>query len=712
MKKNLLILAALLCAGFWIASCKEDKGSGGQPITQSIPPSCQIIMFAGAGGALSGDVQMIFALTAQNNRPVDLEVFYNTGSGSHDATEAQTSSIPNPAHSLATPGTYSFTWSSVTDIPGAAPNTTIIAKTTDKGSGLFGLCSAKFSVDNTPVVIDQAPTCLITAPAGGSTKSGDVTVTYNTADAEGDPVITTIEYSTITQYKLTASAPTYSNPTPATTPGSGRTYIWRSAVDEASYRGAVALRITVNDGSKQSTCSTNFTLDNSAITTPFTCNITSPTQGTTVGGTVPINFNMVGAVTGIIEILEFSNGVTRRMVDGPRPITQSSPGSATLQWNSLASGIGATAPTTGIIYLNLLGTGSTGTTCSVGQITVDNTTPPPTPIAPTCSITSPTSSSPAQSGNIVLTYNATDPNAGDIISTRVEYERTSGSFALVTLSGANPITGVTPGSGKTATWQSTIEFPPPSGPTTVSIRMRVADQTGLNNTCTTSFTVTNPGGTPVNHPPTCNIVGPPAGGTYSGPITIGYDTLDPDADPLTATFDFNPGSAYRAATPKAPYTRPRSLPAPTAGLDYLWDSVVDLPAQTAGVTFKVTVDDGQATVNCTRGFTVDNQTPPPPPPPPAVSFSNDVYPIFAARGCSASCHSAASAFGGLNLSGTPAQVYPRIVPSRVNIGNPPASLIYAKPTGGVSHMPGIVIPVGSPDAQKILDWIIDGAPNN
>ena len=683
MKRLSLVLILLLCAGLWIASCKKDsKTTGGQPITQAVAPTCSIsvIMLAVVGATVGGDVPITVELGAQNNRPVDFEIFFNTGGGNQALSAAAASSISNPARALRTPGIYSFLWDSAKDIPGTALSTSIIGKVTDLVSGSFGLCATQLPVDNTPPVVNQAPTCAITAPSG-TTESDDVTITYNTADAESDPIISTVEYSIATgQFKLATPAPSYVNPTLATPPGSGRVYIWRSVTDEATYRGAVTVRITVGGGTQQSTCSTNFTLDNSPPTQPFACSLTSPLQGTTVSGVVPIRFNMTGVASGIMGILEFDDGVRRTMVDGTWVVPGSSPGSSTRQWDSVARGIGVSAPVTGTIYLNLLGTGGKSAICAVRQITVDNKNPPLPLTAPTCSITSPTPGSPTQTGNVTIAYNTSDQNPGDRVDVKIEYRQSSGVYALATLLGSNPLIGTTPGSGKTSTWLSATDLSP-FGPATANIRMTVTDQGGLNSTCTTSFTLSNPVGPSPNNPPLCNVVGPPAGGTYSGSVTIGYDTADTDGDPLNVTFDFNPSAGYRRATPESPYTNPRSLSAPTTALDYVWRSTAtaDLPGQRANVTFKVTVDDGQATAICTRAFIVDNQ-----PAPPAVSFLHDIYPIFSARGCTG-CH---GTMGGLTLTGGASAVYPRIVPSRVNPSNPSASLIYAKPTGGISHAGG------------------------
>jgi hypothetical protein len=94
-------------------------------------------------------------------------------------------------------------------------------------------------------------------------------------------------------------------------------------------------------------------------------------------------------------------------------------------------------------------------------------------------------------------------------------------------------------------------------------------------------------------------------------------------------------------------------------------------------------------------------------PPQAVSFSGDLLPLFSKNCASAGCHDAAPAHK------------PSLVPENalsaltsggyINTAVPASSAIYLvvksgemPPSGGLK----------ASDAQKILDWIRNGAPNN
>ena len=97
-----------------------------------------------------------------------------------------------------------------------------------------------------------------------------------------------------------------------------------------------------------------------------------------------------------------------------------------------------------------------------------------------------------------------------------------------------------------------------------------------------------------------------------------------------------------------------------------------------------------------------------------VSFTGDVLPLFSAFNpngspCTA-CHTSSNV---LDLSGSAAQVYSELVnetTTRVQTGNPPASLVLSRPTGTASHV--IRWSTSDPAYTKVLQWIQSGAPYN
>jgi hypothetical protein len=101
----------------------------------------------------------------------------------------------------------------------------------------------------------------------------------------------------------------------------------------------------------------------------------------------------------------------------------------------------------------------------------------------------------------------------------------------------------------------------------------------------------------------------------------------------------------------------------------------------------------------------------------AVSFVNDVAPIFARLGCSSSnCHGALNGQNGFKLSlfgYEPDADYKAVVEAsegrRINRAEPAKSLILLKPTQGVRHGGGKRFEVGSLEYQTIKEWIEAGA---
>lgn len=114
-----------------------------------------------------------------------------------------------------------------------------------------------------------------------------------------------------------------------------------------------------------------------------------------------------------------------------------------------------------------------------------------------------------------------------------------------------------------------------------------------------------------------------------------------------------------------------------------------------------------------------NGTPTPTPTgtPAAISFANDVYPIFSAKGCSAGsppCHRSGQPAGGMRLDQDPNQIHPGVV-QRVNTANPAASLLLTKPLFEATPDHGggnIFLTTSDPDYLTILGWIEQGANNN
>ncbi len=106
------------------------------------------------------------------------------------------------------------------------------------------------------------------------------------------------------------------------------------------------------------------------------------------------------------------------------------------------------------------------------------------------------------------------------------------------------------------------------------------------------------------------------------------------------------------------------------------------------------------------------------PPERAVDFDTEIIPVFTKAGCNAgACHGAAAGRGDFRLSlfgADPATDYATIVQEfegrRINYVRPEASLLIAKPTGQLSHGGEMALEPDGAGAERILQWIRQGAP--
>lgn len=120
-----------------------------------------------------------------------------------------------------------------------------------------------------------------------------------------------------------------------------------------------------------------------------------------------------------------------------------------------------------------------------------------------------------------------------------------------------------------------------------------------------------------------------------------------------------------------------------------------------------------------QGAPYGDEVPPPPPPvvdlPQNVDFFTNVQSRFAQRTCTG-CHNATTYAAGMDLTGTPQDVYARLynVEQRVVPNNYEGSYLYTKPNAtylDVVHSGGKPVANGDDDfARYVAGWIYEGAP--
>lgn len=105
---------------------------------------------------------------------------------------------------------------------------------------------------------------------------------------------------------------------------------------------------------------------------------------------------------------------------------------------------------------------------------------------------------------------------------------------------------------------------------------------------------------------------------------------------------------------------------------------------------------------------------------PAISFKNDVMPVFSKTGCNAgSCHGAARGQDGFRLSlygfdpnGDHHRLTREMHGRRINLALPSDCLLIGKSTGAVSHTGGELMSKDSEYYDTLMRWLEAGAPND
>jgi len=519
----------------------------------------------------TGNFVLTFELVDANNDPCNVTVAYSTDGGS---TFKQTTNLTGKTAGIA-PGVASLTWNSAADINGNEGNVKIRITPSDAvGSGTAGLSPA-FAVSNNNLPVVSAVTT--------SGASGNVTITYTLADPNNDACNITVYYSTDGGSNYIATTNLTGTLT-GVTPGSGKNLVWNSAADVNGNSDAVRIKISASDGNGDGTPGESATFAISNNTPP----VVSSVSATGNVGNIVVTFNLADANSHLCSIGVFYS------IDGGANYTATTnitgktsginPGVASITWNSAADINGnqnnvkiRIVPNDGI---------AEGTAGNSAAFAVTNNN------LPTVANVTTTGSS----GNITITYNLSDPN-NDPCNITVYYSTDNGANYTQTTSISGTLTNVTPGSGKTLTWNSVADVNTNSS--NVKIKIAASDNVG-NGTPAESpvFAVNN------NQLPVVSAV---TTSGNSGDITISYSLADGNNDTcnIAVFYSTNDGSTYTQTTN---FTGSATSVLPGAGKTLVWKSVQDVNRNVATVKIRLIPTDkvGTGTGAESPTFAVNN----------------------------------------------------------------------------------------------------------
>src|SRR5882724_7078105 len=394
---------------------------------------------------------------------------------------------------------YSISWNTT----GASNGSHTLSAVATATLGLqFSSNPITVTVNNGPPPDTTPPSVSVSSPGAGQTVSGTVTVSASASDNVGVAGV---------QFRLdganlggedTAAPYSVSWNTAGASNGSHTlSAVARDAAGNATTSGAVT--VTVNNGPPPDT-------------TPPTVNITAPTNGATVSGTIAVTASASDNV-GVAGVQFFSDGTALGAEDVTAPYSIS---------------VNTATSSNGPHTLTAVARDAAGnrTTSAAVTVTVNNG-PPPDTTPPSVSISSP-SNGQTVSGTVTVSANGSD-NVG---VASVQFR----------LDGAN-LGAQDTSAPYSVSWNTTGAA---DGSHTLTA---VARDAAGNATTSGAVTVTvNNGPPPDTTPPTVGITAPANGATVSGTVTLAANAAD-NVGVVGVQF-FGDGMALAAVDLSAPYS--------------------------------------------------------------------------------------------------------------------------------------------------------------
>ena len=554
-----------------VANDGTGAGSPGDSAVFAISNNTLPVVSNVVASGTTGNFVLTFELVDANSDPCNVTVAYSTDGGT---TFKQTSNLTGKTAGI-TPGVASLTWNSAADINGNEGNVKIRITPSDAvGSGTAGI-SPVFAVSNNNLPVVSAVTT--------SGSSGNITINYTLADPNNDACNITVYYSTDGGSNYIATTNLTGTLT-AVTPGSGKTLTWNSAADVNGNSSSVRIKISASDGNGDGTPGESISFAVSNNTPP----VVSSVIATGNVGNIAVSFNLADANSHPCSIGVFYS------IDGGANYTATTnitgktsginPGVASITWNSAADINGnQTNVKIRIVPNDGIAEGTAGESAAFA-VTNNN--------LPTVSNVTTVGSS----GSITVSYNLSDPN-NDPCNITVYYSTDNGANYTQTTNVSGTLTNVTPGSGKTLTWNSAADVNTNSS--NVKIKIAASDNIG-NGTPAESpvFAVNN------NQLPVVSTV---TTSGNSGDITISYTLADGNNDTcnIAVFYSTNDGSTYTQTTN---FTGSATNVLPGAGKTLTWKSVQDVNRNVANVKIRLVPTDkvGTGTGAESATFAVNN----------------------------------------------------------------------------------------------------------
>ncbi len=422
---------------------------------------------------------------------------------------------------------FSYGWNTATETNGSH---TLSAKAFD-AAGNNTSASVTVTVSNaTPDT--TPPTISISAPANGATVSGTASVNATASDGVG---VTRVEISVDGIVKSTDVTSPYS-------------YSWNTLV-ETNGSHAVTARAYDAAGNSAS-ASVTVTVSNTVPDTTLpTVSITSPINGTTVSGNIPVNVTAADNV-GVNRVVYFVDGVSIS-TDNASPYV--------FNWNT-ASYSNVSHAVTARAY------DAAGNSASASvTVTVSNVTPDTTP--PTASVTSPANGA-TVSGSVNISATATD----NIGVARVQFIVDG---VVRSTDNASPFS---------YNWNTVAET---NG--SHSLVAKAFDAAGNNASASITVTVSN--SVPDATLPTVSLTAPANGATVSGTTSVNATASD---NVGVARVEFSVDGVLRNSDTTNPYSYSWNTTAETNASHTLLARAYDAAGNSASVSVTVTVSNVSA----------------------------------------------------------------------------------------------------------------------